>query len=244
MKKTTITLLSCALAVCTAAYRFDNGADKAYAISEYLRVIEKDVPFYSDAYGRNFVLCLPYTYYVKYLDDVGSLTHVEILTTGGAIDGYVDKSALYEDGLYVATPYVNVSLVTANVCMLYSDAELTVPLQYVFADREATYYGYVKTPVGTKAYCVGYGDKLGYIKESDVIPFSIADHPNELTFITPTETPEPPVDDTAPNDNPDDLSLKLIIVLCLVLAGVIGLFVAFKKKTVKKTSFYDENDFE
>lgn len=244
MKKLPITLLLCSMVVCAAASRYDNRVEKAYATSEYLRVIEKDVPLYSDAYGKNFVLYLPYTYYVRFLDDVGNLTHVEVLTSGGAIDGYVDKSALFEDGLYVATPYVNVSIVTANVCMLYSDAELTIPLQYVFADREATYYGYVKTPVGTKAYCVGYGDKLGYLKESDVVPFSIADHPNELTFITPTESPEPPDDNVGTDNNSDDLSLKLIIVLCLVLAGVIGLFVAFKKKSVRKTSFYDENDFE
>lgn len=228
----------------------------AYAFSDvksgYARVITDDTPFYSDASGKRLLFYLPYTYYVRILENGAFYTHVECYGTGGtaAIDGYVPSDMLFYDGLSVKNPYVDLKLTALSTAVLYSDSELKTPVQYVFAGRTMNYYGTLPLGENSYAYFVGYNDRLGYVKESDVMPFEIENHPNELTFI-PKEEPEP---ETPPAEDPEDnannsklvFDLRILIIASLCFAGITAIFVAFRKKPKKHPAagYYDENDYE
>ena len=103
------------------------------AESEYRRIINEDTPLYLDGEGCQFLFFLPYTYYVKILNTYGNFFHVECYGTGDtiALDGYVPKNMLYQDGLEVTSPYPEKKITTSNATILYQDTELTINLQYV-----------------------------------------------------------------------------------------------------------------
>ena len=233
-----ITLSSMSLSYSLSPYH------KAFAEPIYARVITDDTPFYKNPTDQTPLFYLPYTYYVKVLSFEQEFSHVECYGDGNsvAIDGYVPTSFLYQDGLEVKNPYVVLKLTTLSTAILYEDTTLQTQSQYIFADRELYYYGSFNTENGL-IYYVGYNNRLGYIKESSVYPFSIPNHPNELTFLTP-EQPDEPSQPTTQND--EFFGLKLTIILCLIFAGLIALFVALSKKTdkVSAISYYDENDYE
>jgi hypothetical protein len=138
---------------------------------------------------------------------------------------------------------VVLEITTANTAILYADSALTEPLQYLFADRELKYYGSIK--VGEQnVYYVSYNNRLGYVRESDVFPFSIANHPNELTFIIPEEPPI--VEQPQITEEQDFFTLKMVIIACLIFAGITALVVALNKKPNKSVAvgYYDDNDYE
>ncbi len=236
-----------------------NAPESAYAYAVtvetkggYARVITDDTPFYSDVGGSRLLFYLPYTYYVKVLNDGDLYSHVECYGTSGtaALDGYVPSDMLFYDGLSVKNPYVDIKLTAVDGAVLYSDASLSSTAQYVFSGRTMTYYGALPLSNGSFAYFVGYNDRLGYVKESDVMPFTIVNHPNELTFIK-KEEPEPdtPSADDAESDETDAngaFDLRVLIIASLAFAGITALFVAFRRKPDKRTaaSYYDENDYE
>lgn len=219
----------------------------AYAETEYLRIITEDTPFYKNAYDTEPLFFLPYTYYVRVLDRDQAYTHVECKADSNipAIDGYVPTEMLFDDGLSVIEPYVNLKVKTLSTALLFEDSSLISPLQYVFAEREMVYYGNYVLQNGSIIYYVSYNNRLGYVKESDVYPFAINNHPNELTFLQP-EAPSPQPEQPQTQSKSEMLSLKIIIIGCLVFAGIIGLIFAVKHKPTKSpaVTFYDENDYE
>lgn len=211
------------------------------AQSEYLRVIDNTTPFYKNKTDSTPLFFLPYTYYVKILDEDQDFFHVEAFGQGGhpALDGFVPKNALFDDQLTVENPYLRLSIYTFETTVLYADNELSIPLQYIFAERELCYYGSVLTNNGN-AFFVEYNGRLGYVKEHTVLPFLVPNHPNPLTFLA---TPE----EQAPEQNSDGfLSLRFTIIACLAFAGIIGLFVALgrrKDSNVVSNEYYDENEY-
>ncbi len=214
--------------------------------SGYLRVITEDAPFFADSGGHDLLFYLPYTYYVKALDSGTYFTHVEIdPENGAAIDGYVPTEKLFYDGLSVTSAYPEINVVTAGSTAFYKTAEQTEILRYVFENRTLCYYG--ELPVnGEKLYFTGYNDRLGYVRESDVMPFTINIHPNPLTFI-----PEEPDAPSEPAETPESAEentdvLRIVIIGCLAFAGLLALFVAVKgkPKAHAAASYYDENDYE
>ena len=219
----------------------------ARAQNTYLRVITEDTPFYKSISDDNPLFYLPYTYYVKVLEQNSDFTHVEVYGEGGiaAIDGYVPTHYLYEHNLKVDNPFVVLTLTTTDTAILYSDPNATNHLQYLFANRQLSFYGTMPS-INGNLYFVGYNGRLGYVKESSVFPFSIPNHPNELTFLIPEEPAERPPSNNEIYQSGDYLGLKIAIIGCLVFAGIIALFVALKVKPQKSVavSFYDENDYE
>ena len=218
----------------------------ARAITEYRRVITHDTPFYSDATGTKALFYLPYTYYVKVLEVGQILSHVECFGTGSsiALDGYVPTSMLFDDQLPVQKPYMEKEILTLSTTVLYLDKGLTEPIQYVFTSRTLVYYGYVQNDSGAIVLYVGYNNRLGYVAETDIVPFETTIHPNELTFLIPEPEPEIPPE-TPVTDNSSLITIRTIIVICLFFAGLIALFVAIKNKPKNNvTSFYDENEYE
>ncbi len=212
------------------------------AQSKYLRVINHSTPFYKNATDSVELFFLPYTYYVEILDTVGDFYHVEVFGLGElvALDGFVPKSALFDDGLTVEHPFLTLSVYTCETAVLYADIQLSTPIQYVFPERELAYYGSILTPSGN-AFFVEYNGRLGYVKEQCVLPFSIPNHPNPLTFLAPPDEQSP-----EPNNDGDFLSLRVTIIACLAFAGVIGLLIAFGNKRQSKIptcEYYDENEY-
>ena len=222
---------------------------KAYAIEsgEYLRIITDDTPFYADKSAETPLFYLPYTYYVRVISRGELFSHVEYGSGGAAIDGFVPTGKLFYDGLPVENPFPDVKTLTANTAVLYKTAALSDTVQFVFEGRELYLYGKYPSPQGKILYYVGYNDKLGYVKEEDILPFTIKNHPNELTFLPPE--PEPvPEPETTPEEKQKDpvFTLRIAIFAVLGLAGVIALIVALNKKPKPSpaASYYDENDYE
>lgn len=216
---------------------------EAYSFG-YMRVINDTTPFYADQMGENFTCYLPYTYYVKVLGESNGYFHIECYGENQpAIDGYVPTSDLFSDGLSVTSPYANVKITTLSTTPLYSSTDMRESLQYVFKNRELNFYGYAQSEHGENLLYVSYNGKLGYVQESQVVPFNVPNHPNELTFLTPA-TPEETPEETP---EPESLDLRVIIIGALILAGAVALIVVFKNKPEDKryqTHYYDENDFE
>ena len=218
--------------------------------NEYLRIINEETPFFSDDLGNNLLFYLPFTYYVKILGSINDFYHVEIEGNSlVSIDGYVPKSQLFKDNLSVSNPYPVITIKTAKDCTFYKDKELSTPLRYLFKDRDMRYYGFAGEIQNERIYFVSYNNQLGYVKESDITPFSIPLHPNEQTFIPkPEETPTTPNEnngDMDSNPNSPFIELSNAIIVCLIIAGVLALFIVFgKRKTITSSAYYDENDYE
>lgn len=217
---------------------------QVFAQSEYRRVINDTTPFYKSTQDQNPLFFLPYTYYVKVINQKDDFCHVEINGGNGrtGIDGYVPTEQLFYDAQEVLSPYLNLSIMTVNTTVLYADTTLLSPIQYIFAERSLLYFGEQQSLQG-KLFYVAYNDKLGYVKESDIMPFLIANHPNKLTFLP---EPSPDNEQNASQVIGDFSNLKTIIIVCLLLAGLIGLFIALSNKNnnSKKTNYYEENDYD
>ena len=215
---------------------------QVFAQSEYRRIINDTTPFYKSALDENPLFYLPYTYYVKVISQNDNFCHVEINGDNGqtGIDGFVPTEQLFYDGQEVLSPYLNLSITTVDTTVLYADANLSSPIQYIFAERSLLYFG-ERQSVNGKVFYVAYNNKLGYVKESDVMPFIIHNHPNKLTFIV-EPTPEEN-QDLGQGENVFS-NLKTIIIVCLLLAGIIALFIALtnKNSNTKKTNYDEEND--
>lgn len=218
--------------------------------AEYLRIIDDTTPFYSAITDTEPLFYLPYTYYVKVLDKDQAFAHVECRASAisPAIDGFVPIGMLFSDGLTVEEPYVNVKIRSLCTSILFEESTLTTPLQYVFAERDLTYFGKYINKSGINVYYVSYNNRLGYVKESDVYPFAINNHPNQLTFITPEEPlpDSPTTPSTEPTQEKDLLGMKIIILACLILGGLVALIFALKSKPKQyvASNVYDENEFE
>lgn len=224
---------------------------KVNAENYYLRVINENTPFYVDANGQSLLFYLPYTYYVKIINYGKEYTHVECYGTFTAgLDGYVPNDLLFDDGLEVSNPYPNIELTTSTTCILFADFNLKQQQQFIFANRSLNYYGTYTAPNGEILYYVGYNERLGYVKESQVMPFTIPNHPNPLTFIVPEEEENP----LPENDNDKNMEsyekvdpFHWIILGLLILAGLISIVIVVTgKQRNNKTaiSYYEENDYE
>lgn len=211
--------------------------------TEYRRVLDDTTPFYKNVYDKEPLFFLPFSYYVKIIGHSGEYYHVEIHGDNGqvAIDGYVPSKMLFEDNLPVISPYLKLTITTAYTAVLFADQGLLNPIQYIFSERTLYYYGEIISEQG-KLFYVGYNNKLGYVKESDVYPFIIQNHPNDLPFSSPDSATQ---DLTATADN-DFFGLKSIIIACLIFAGAIALFITLKNShdKQKNLNYYEENDYE
>ena len=214
--------------------------------AEYLRVITDDTPFYTEKSADKPIFFLPYTYYVKVIEYGDNFCHVCYADGGAEIDGYVPTYKLFYDGLTVLSPYPAVFPTTAKTTVLYSDAQLTSALQYIFPERELFFYGKYYSPQGNTLYYVAYNNKLGYVKEEELLPFTLSNHPNELTFLIKEESPEEEKP-TESEETPENLvNLRILIIAVLGFAGLVALFFAVGKKPKPQpaASYYDENDYE
>ena len=174
--------------------------------------------------------------------------YVELLPDNApSLDGYVKKEDLFEDGQEVISPYPSVVLTTMNDCAFYTDKNCRNAVTYLFKNRNLNFYGYYKTDENLYVYFVSYNGKLGYVKESDVSPFDVKNHPNELTFLDNSAESHETVGVFSPEEDVStekNETIKLVIVILLAFAGVLALFVAlFPKKPKKEENYYDENDF-
>lgn len=248
--KLTFLFLSAVLCLICVFSIFSTNQTANASTQTFGRIITDDTVFYKDELCSVPFFFLPYTYYVKILDETPVSYHVEYGGgTGLIIDGYVKKDSLFFDKLSVISPFPNLTLTTLCTAVLYQTPDSTLPIQYVFENRNLTYYGSYINLSEKRVFCVSYNGSLGFIAEETVQPFSLPFHPNELTFILPdipADSPQDTQKDSTENSS-SDLIIKITVIGCLVFAGVIALFIAIssKKKAKPHTpSFYDENDYE
>jgi hypothetical protein len=216
------------------------------AEGSYFRVITEDTPFYLTQTDSTPLFFLPYTYYVKVIREEVNFYYVEYGEGNDmpCIDGYVPKDMLFDDGLSAESRYPFLTLITSNSSSLYEDVSKNKTLQYVFKDRELIFYGTNFSSNGETLYFVSYNNKLGYVSEENVIPFTIANHPNPLTFL-PEEKPPKTEPIEPPKKENGTLTLRYLIIGILAFAGIFALIVVFKGKPNAKTNgYFDENEYE
>ena len=243
MKKTVILFSVIIISVITSSFLFTHSVYTADASGDYLRVITTDTPIYEDRAMSKMLFYLPYTYYVRIISVEGDAAHIEYSGDfAPAIDGYTHYSLLFKDGLSVENPYPALTVKTCKTAAFYSDYGLINNIRYVFPERNLYYYGYVSFGE-TYVYCVSYNGNLGYVKEDGLYPFTVADHPNELTFIKKEPEVEETFTETAINKENNTFILRIIVIGCLILAGLIAAFAVRRPKKSDSVAYYDENDF-
>ena len=81
------------------------------------------------------------------------------------------------------------------------------------------------------------------MKEEEIVAFELPLHSNPLTFL-----PDPSEEQISnANGDKSGLTLKILIIVCLAFAGILGLFAVTSKKTGRSqvaAGYYDENDYE
>lgn len=217
----------------------------AHAAGDFMRVITADTPLFADETMTDFLFYLPYTYYVKVISVDGEIAHIEYSGDfAPAVDGYTYLSMLYRDELTVENPYPALTIKTCKTATFYSDSKLSEETRYIFPERNLYYYGSIRSG-DEYFYCVSYNGNLGYVKEDCLYPFALNDHPNELTFLkTEEEAKETFSEEKEGNSEKDDpFVLRIIVIGCLVFAGLIAAFAVKKPKKADAPSYYDENDF-
>ncbi len=211
-------------------------------VDGYLRVTDYTTPIFKDKFGQEFLFYLPYSYYVKIIKLENDMAHVECF--GGEltplIDGYVWIDDLTDHTAQAQTPYLDYTVTTSQATILYADPDCTTSLRVVFADRKLGYYGCADQ--NEYVYFVCYMGYTGYVKEDGLKPFTTPLHPDPI--ITQPETL--PEEQRPTTQAKDYTGLKTAIIICLLMAGVIGLFSVLKKKTAKgvAATYYDDADYE
>ena len=248
MKNFRLALLLLTSVICGTLFFTAMGINKlAYANEEtFLRVINHTTTLYKDADCTIPLTFLPYTYYVKVLEKNTSTYHVEFGTNNApAVDGYVKTGQLFYDGLKVENPYPRLSVTTLSTATLYSDLNCATPIQYVFEKRELQYYGNYQNLSGKQVCMVYYNGKVGYVAEETIEPFNLPLHANPLSFLPPKDTkPESDTPVFSEQSNNDGKAVKIAVIGCLIVAGVIALIISLRPKPKSTpTSYYDENDF-
>lgn len=213
---------------------------------EFLRVITTDTPFYADKNADSPLFYIPYTYYVRVIENGERFARVEYGAEGCVLDGYVPTEKLFYDGLSVINPFPQTEIFTANNAVLYKDASLSASVQLLFEARKLYLYGSFISPQNERIYYVFYNNKLGYVKEEDVAPFTVPDHPNELTFLKTEQNDGTEREETEKPSDQSVSTLRVAVIAVLALAGAFALFATLgkKSKTSAAASYYDENDYE
>lgn len=242
MKRKTISCIIIALFLVFNIWEMPIYIGSAQTNVIYKRVITDETPFYSDNKGANLLFYLPKSYYVKILSEEGAFYHVECFLGEytPTLDGYVPSYLLSEVSGEVSSPYLSLHISTLNSCPLYTDQSLAESIQFVFADRTLGYYGNLKRDNKETLYFVCYNGKLGYVKESDVAPFSV---PLHTTPLPQQVEKNEGVDKTTPSDATVN-GLRTAIILCLLGAGLVAFCVSLKRNSKNAITYYDENDYE
>ena len=209
----------------------------------YGRITDSVTPFYIDEEGCNILCYLPYTYYVKILSNGNLLSHVQYgFGSTTLIDGYVPTEKLFIESAMVEVPYPDLYVTTCKNAVLYADGNCTTIIQHVFNGRKMKFLASANFNDIYSCY-VEYNGITGYVKEDEITPFTLQNHKNPLTFLPPEPETVLPITQF----NSDNLALKIIIVACLLGAGIIALICVFTKKAtceIAASGYYDENDYE
>ncbi len=224
---------------------------QAYAdTNKYLRITDETAGFYSNQSMTDFICCLPYTYYVKILEDLGDVCHVQCYDGTGApaLDGYMNKSDLFSDDLDKSSPYCVKKIKTSTTTPFYTSLNSNEPTMHIFKDRELNYYGFVLNPNGSIYYFVNYNGKAGYVNEEFITPFTINNHPNPLSFIIPEveqETPTP--EENVPKKEDTEIMteqniIRMVVILLIIIAGFIAVFISRNPKKRNYTEYTDSDE--
>ncbi|MBQ3596602.1 MAG: hypothetical protein II988_02170 [Clostridia bacterium] len=216
---------------------------KADTNDVYYRVITDDVGFFSKREDKLPAFYLPKSYFVRLVDDYGEFLHVECFGSqlSPTLDGYVLASqvVLYKEQL--SSPYLDLSVTTSVATGLFSDVNLTVRQQMVFADRQLGFYGNIKADDGETLFFVHYNDKVGYVKESAITPFTIPFHP------IPLVTDQPEVEgDREQSTSTTNQTFRAAIIICLMIAGLLAIIIVYKRKSSNPNAVLSvsEQEFE
>ena len=211
--------------------------------SVYMRVVDSTTPFFLSDTDSQPLFYLPCSYFVKVLDQTEHFYHIECFGNNTpAIDGLVPKEKLVSVDYQVQEPYMNTCVTTSSSCMLYADSSAKQSIYHIFPQRTLNLYGLLSREGEENLYLVCYNNKIGYVKESCLNPFTMPTHPIPL----PQEQ-KPQKVETTINQSPSigfD-GLKTAIIICLSLAGVIALCLVVKRKNkqdgASATTFVDDD---
>lgn len=207
---------------------------------KYARILDKEVGFYKTTLESTPLFFLPYSYYVKIIEKGEVFSKVECFgesSLAPCLEGFVLNEFLVEEEyLETFSPYLSFSIETISTAPLYEDLSLTKISKYIFEDRKLNYYGYNQIN-GEYLYFVEYNGKLGFVREESIKPFTLPLHEKPIDL--PVSNPQ---DEEIKNENNNTLSIIILVLTFILIAGVI-VYLFVPKKQQKHLSYYDENEF-
>lgn len=244
MKKFVFVFIVLIILILSSVYPYFSVYAEQY---NYYRIISENAVFYSDGLLSKPVFVLPYSYYVKIVDENEYCYHVEYAFSDSypSLDGYVAKNDLISDGTTTDSPFLSLKIHVDNTTVLFNDPIASKRICYVFYDKTVDFIGKCVDQFGNPLYFVSYDGKLGYVKSNDISPFTIPHHPNGIIKEEPEDVSPPTVNDGPVAETNGVLILKIIIILCIAfsVAVFIAILIDKKRSHKRKESYFEENDY-
>jgi hypothetical protein len=201
------------------------------------------VYFYESPDLASSLFELPKSYYLKRIGISGDFYKVECygesdltpLLIGYVLVGQVEFSAPVTD------PFLNFNVVTNESTVLYADKNMLKTEMLIFKNRTLGYYGKAYANDNTIIYMVTFNNKIGYVKEIALIPFTVPTH--SIPILNENLSTDKNLDGLD-NQNLDksDKILKILIIVAVFTSAIIitGLIILPDKKEKRLYKVDDE----
>lgn len=222
----------------------------ANASTKYVRVIQDDVPLYTNAEIKKVTCLLEKSYYLTVIEEIDDFYKVEIM--GGdklfpKIVGYVQRQLVEQENLQPVAPLyptVSVTVQTSSASVYFSPLTSSDILVVATNTQQMSYYGKVIDQV-TTWYYVYFNGYFGYVDSANVTTPKIPLHPTPLPQPVTPPTTTPPSNES--NQQIPEQSTRsgrneiLLIAFAAILATALTCALFLPKTKENGTSFYTDN---
>ncbi len=194
----------------------------------WVRVVEDDVPLYTNANGNKVTFILQKSYYLTVSAEVNGYYRVELMSNATlfpTIVGYVKISDVVESEEAPVTPYYpekTIYVSADSATLKLSPLESAETVITATNTQSVSYYGSI-TSENKQWYYVYYCGRFGYAEADCFTAPNITMHPTPLPE-TPSVVP-PDTGTTPPDETPADNTAEAILIVFVVVLAV-GLVVA------------------
>lgn len=226
-----------------------NSTKQAQASTEYARVLNEETPFYSDPDLRSVKFYLPYSYFVRVVNEGVDATRVCYMENydAPAREGYIKTCDLFVCDYTPEAPYPNLKLILKSDEVLFSNpADKTARVVLSVGDS-AYYYG--ELPVSSEIFYYVYsGIYVGYVRKNAFFEHTLSLHPQPLPK---TDVPDSSGQSTAepafsePKHQvfgAETVAIIIVIAISFVCVSVIYLLFRPESRAAKKVAGSSDGD--
>lgn len=211
----------------------------------YARILTKNAIVYQDVNLIEPLFVVPYTYYVKIEEELGSITKVSYGDENlnyPKIIGYIESESLTIVDYIPTNPYYVIKVSTDTQEILFNDIEQKNPYFNVPKNEVMYYLGEIEFQDNVLCY-VYYSKKLGYLDKTCLNPFTITENQDKLPNLN-TE-PDVEIEENPKDQNSEVLflgdNLQLIIIVGISIISISVVYFLFKPERNKIND--EQNEF-